>query len=693
MHFSFNEPLPVVYIVIFFVVSVLIAFFYYRNTKVEGSKYALIALRTFFIFFLLLLFISPLVSYLKKEPVEVLPVILTDNSKSELIESRYSLLNKDVSFLNRSYPVEKLKHLNFDGNVSDTSLSAFNRNVSEINNAFESLLKEKDAVPGTVTIVSDGMFNHGKNALLTALKLQCPVNFILTGDTVQKKDVLISDIYFNRTSFVDSRTQVKIQLKSFGYSGNAEISLYLENNIIEKKSILLDPSKENYEAEFFITSSREGFIKYRAEVSLQPGEITVLNNSKEFVIGFLDNKFDVLFISGGPSSDLVFVKDEISRISNIRPQFFTQKSPGELYEGENINFEKKDAIILLGYPTAISDINLINSIRNILSEGMTSLIFMESRNIDYEKLKILSAFLPVDLSSSSNTEEETGLSGIGKVTEGFTADISQISGFNPVFRNRAYSNARSNSFTYITSKSGSPALVINNSSTSGNAAFLFHGLYKWKLNPSGNYRQNFFGELLLNTLKNIVKKDKQKGLEISVDEDRLNYNELKFIAKLDLKKINVNDPKVRAVIRIGNEVPENIVMNKKASDRFEYTRKFPEGINDFRIYAELEGGTARDNDSLRVVYDNNFEYRETKVDRSQLKELAINTGGSDLTGYIGEERLKVINDQQKKYSEANRDKEVEYYKRNELKFNGYYLILMMLFLFSEWIIRKRKNLV
>ncbi|CAN5621744.1 hypothetical protein BH10BAC5_BH10BAC5_02830 [soil metagenome] len=682
MQFSFNNSLPLVYIFLFLAISIVVAFLYYRNTRTESPKTLLIILRSLFIFFLLLLFISPLLSYIKKEPQKLSPVILSDNSKSLITENRYRELNS--YFLHN----DNLRLINFEGSLADTSISSFSRNVTDVNNALENVLQSGSA--GSVTIVSDGIFNYGTDPLLTARKLQCPVNYILVGDTAQKKDILVNDIYYNRTSFVESRTQIKVQIRSYGYSGTAEVSLFRENNLVEKKRITLDPAQINYEIEFFVTSQKEGFVKYRSEVSEQIGEITEKNNFKEFVIEYLDNKFNVVFIAGGPSSDVAFIKEEISSISNIKSEFYTQKNSNEFYEGGNINFEKKDAIVLIGYPTGISNPNLINNIKDNLNIGTSSLIFVESRNVDYEKLKQFGSFLPFETGLVSNTEEETGLNGVSKSNEYFNIDLSPLTSFSNIFRNRSIINASSNSSSYILSKSGMPALIINSSGTSGSAAFLFHGLYKWKLNPSANYKKNFFGELFLNTLKSVSKKNSQKDVEIFIDRNRLNYNELKLTAKLN-GTVPVNDPKVNASIRLNDMAPENVTMNRVSANQFVYIKEINSDVSDIRVYAEITGAQKNYSDSLRIVTDNNYEFRETAASRSQLNELSANSGGMDMTGKTADEVSRIINDQSQKTGLNERP--AEYYKRSELKFNAWYLSFMLLFLFIEWIIRKRSNLV
>ena len=662
MQFTFNNSLPFIYIVLFFIVSIAISFFYYKNARKDSPKILLITLRTLFIFFLLLLFLSPLISYLKKEDPKVTPVILTDNSKSLLIEDRYKMVNGYSNISN------DIRTFNFDGEKPDTLLENYNKNLTSLTPAFDRLIKDRPSAPGSVTIISDGMLNSGNDLLISAEKTGCPVNYVLTGDTIQKKDILITEIYNNKTSYVDSKTHVRVSIHSYGYSGNAEVTLYNENNVIEKKSIPIDVSKENYEVEFFLISSKKGFAKYRAGISAIAGEITEKNNSKDFIIEFLENKFNVLFISGGPSSDLVFIKDEVKRISNINADYYTQKNSNEFYEGSNINFDKKDIIVLIGYPTAISNSTLINTINDHLKNGKTSLVFIESRNVDYEKLKALQSFTPFNVVSPSNSEEETGLNGITGSSSENKIDVSGISGFNNVFRNRTLVNVRTNSSSYIVTKSGFPALVINNASDAGSAAFLFHGLYKWKLNPASSYRQNFFGELFLNTIKNISKKNNSKDLEILIDQNRLLNNELVLKAKIN-GNVLINDPKLKAYISLNNSAPEIVQMNKLNGSMFEYSEKINYGINDIRIYAEVQGLESKYSDSLRALIDTDLEFRETAATRSKLKELALNTGGFDLTGKDMKEVIKIINDQSKIVSQ--KEKPEEFYKRDELKFNGY----------------------
>ena len=73
-------------------------------------------------------------------------------------------------------------------------------------------------------------------------------------------------------------------------------------------------------------------IKYKIEIEPLEDEITKKNNFNDFFIKYLNNKFKVLVIAGGPSPDLGYVSEELKRIRNFETTFLTQKSADAYYE-------------------------------------------------------------------------------------------------------------------------------------------------------------------------------------------------------------------------------------------------------------------------------------------------------------------------------------------------------------------------
>src|SRR5438876_2496345 len=86
--FNFTSRYPAVIAIALLAVSVLISFYFYRNSSLPNhKKYFLISLKSFAVFLLLILFIEPSLLAVIKATQPVSNIILVDNSRSNEIPS------------------------------------------------------------------------------------------------------------------------------------------------------------------------------------------------------------------------------------------------------------------------------------------------------------------------------------------------------------------------------------------------------------------------------------------------------------------------------------------------------------------------------------------------------------------------------------------------------------------------------
>ncbi len=417
MDFFIKTEYNIIFTIVIIIVSVLIAIFYYRKSNLsKSSRIFFTVLRSLTLFFILLLLASPVISFVSSVSIEPVNIFLIDNSKSLELEARNVSTDSVYRELSSHLPGgTDNTFFSFSGGITDESgdsviFYGINNHSTDLT---KTLINLEERYPSgnisTITIISDGMFNEGGNPVFTARQIGAPLNFLLIGDTVQKKDVLVKNVFYNRSAFIESTVPVKVEINSYGYSEPVTVNLYEEDVLQKSQTIILSKDKSIYNVDFDITSLSAGVKKYKAEVTTLNGEITDKNNHEEFFIKFVDNKFKVLVLSGGPSSDYAFIKEEILKIQNFETTFLTQKSSTSFYEGTIPNLNDFQSFVLIGYPTAISNPEIITGIKEVLETGKASLMFFASRNTDYSMLDVLSDNLPFKTGSYSESETETGL--------------------------------------------------------------------------------------------------------------------------------------------------------------------------------------------------------------------------------------------------------------------------------------------
>jgi hypothetical protein len=511
------------------------------------------------------------------------------------------------------------------------------------------------------------------------------------GDTIQKNDLVLKNIFFNKTSFIESSAPVNIQINSFNYDRNIKINLYEEDKLIDSKDLKVNSGQSNYNITFNVMSAIEAIVKYKVEIAGLEDEITVKNNFEEFFIKFIDNKFKVLVLGGGPSADLAFLSEEIKKVKNFEATFLTQKSSVEYYEGTLPDLSAFNSYILVGYPTSITNPVILNDIKENLVKNNSSLIFFASRNTDYKKLSALEGNLPFKISNYSDAEEETGIKTVSSPDEEIFKNpglLGSVNSFPNIFKTASVFSANPSSETFmIMSRNSEPALVIENTNKNKSAAFLAYGIYKWRLNSRNNNSGEALNYILTSSLVAITDKEAKSKFIIETTKDVYSkYENVNFKANITNLELQGGE-NIKVKIN-GNGFNKELDLMKKGSRYFEGEINIPTDGN-YEYSAELYSKGQLE-ESIRnrfAIGENNFEYKLTRADNIILSALASETKGNNFTGQNS-------NDIQDFFQKANERSKSEYrsLQNYELNINPYYLIIVILLLCIEWFLRKRNNL-
>ena len=688
----------ILFLLLIIVISGIIAYFYYRKSTLESpKKYIFPAVRFFSTFFILLLFLTPVLSFITSDSNTPKNIFLIDASRSLEIENRK---NDEVNFLKNKIPgnnslfaygnglLSEVKANDFDSLATTNSGTNTNINSTNLQKTLTAISNMQGV--NSVNILSDGNFNEGGNPTELAKSFNAPFSYVLIGDTTQKKDALVKNIYVNATAFIDSKVSVKVEVNSYRINESLKLNLYEEETLIDSKTVPVNDKNNLYEADFNVTSGTEGIKKYKVEIAEVKDEITFKNNTDYFFINYLNNKFKILIYSGGPSSDFAFLKEQLSSINNFQVTYQTQKSPAEFYESSIKNDCKDfDAIVLAGFPVQQTSAGLLNELKSSIDKYSTPVIFIESRNVDYSKLSVFKDNLPMNVISSSNNEIETQLRLITNNNSEFlkNTDLNLFNSAPAIFVNpNSYSVKPGAESILINSKNSQPAVVILNAYEKSSAAFLFHGFYKLRLNKQNDFSP-VFNKLISTSIISISNKDKKKIMDFELSKNISGVND-EIILKARLKNFTeLSVPQVKVKISSKN-FSKDIELNKISADYFE--GKFtPMEKGDYKISAELSSNSnVIETANARLLVDeNNFEFKKTNSDRTILSEIASATNGRNLSAYtkkqIGD-YLDSLSSSQNIKSDSRKD--------FSLKFNPYFLSLVIFCLCLEWFLRKRNNL-
>jgi len=698
----FETYYSILFIILIIPLSFIISYFHYKNVELTKlKKYFLVLLRFLSLALILVLLLFPvirLIEYIYKESKDI---ILIDNSLSLKLENRDSLLKvkvKDfVNILednNRDYDIflfsgslikkiskDEVESINYD------SIDNFKTNLDI--SLKEILDYEKDSKINTITIFSDGIINDGTN-ILGISGVNFKINYFLIGDRQQKPDLVLNELLYNKYSFISAYIPILVKFSSYNINKNVRINLYEEDKLVNYIYQNVTQDKIDYEVLFNIKSDIETIKRYNVDIEPDNMEITTKNNYRNFHIKFISNKFNILVLSGNPSPDFSFFKNQIQKIENIKADYLTQKDGVNFYEGNLNDFREYSCIVFWGFPTARTSQMILDKIKQEVEIYKTPLFFFAMGNVDYSKLKNFENYLPFIINSTESSEISIKLKPVIQVNKNnsfnFKYNFSGIENFPPLFYKPNLITSKPNSDILLSSSNElSPVFLVSYTEKNKSAAFLAYGLNNWRLNPVNYNYEPVFNSVLVNTISALFDYEKQKRIIVEPIKDEFSLYE-NVIINVRLNPLKNKDDKVGLHIYNPNI---DLYPSLKGIGEHNFESRFKlENKGDYYSEAYLENiDTPETKDYFRFyINENNFEYIETRAREDYLIRLSNITGGKDLSNLDNND----INDL---FSVNSKDRnEIEYLKNIYLNYNPIYIIILILLFSLEWFLRKKFNL-
>ncbi|MBN1632970.1 MAG: hypothetical protein JW917_02250 [Ignavibacteria bacterium] len=687
----------ILYLLIIIPAAVLIAYLLYRRADIpKGRKKLLITLRSISVFLILFLLLFPVFSFLSEQKSAPVNIFLIDNSKSLTLDGRDSILNEiaDKLYSRTGNGIEFRYYLFSNGLIkvhnageqiefteTDNNYTDFSRTLSELRDR-----TVKENISG-ITFISDGIANKGNDISLNPKAFGYYFNYIRTGDTTQKKDIAIADVLYNKNSYIESKTPVIVRIKSYGITKKVKLNLSEDGIAKDNAEIELNSNSIDYEIKFEITSFTEGIKKYQLEVQTEAGEITDINNHRIFYIRYIPNSFNIAVISAGPSSDYAFLKHQIKKISNFKPQFFTQKTGSEFYEGGKPDLKEISCVIISGYPTEHSNPEIVYTIKEEIERYRLPVFFFAGANTDYAKLKQLENSLPFTIENTTPLETETPLKSIllNEETGKKFSGIKNIDDFPAVFYPRGVFAMKPQSNIYLVNINSDPVFYIMSTGTQTSAAFCAYGIYRWRLNPGDYDYDNALKDILTGTVTTISDYEKNKKISIELSQNEFSpYEKINITVRLNPSYTGGEDS---LNLRIYNDKFDRTLKTGKTGEREYSASEVLTEKGDYYIDAYLYNSPFISAQERFTVDINRSEFLTTKPDENFLKRLAENTDGQDFTDAGISDIITEL-----EHQAETRISETQSFKNIYLNYSWLYLISIVFLLALEWFIRKRSFL-
>ncbi len=310
--------------IIIFITCILLGCFYawvlyHKNFNLNKNlKIIIIIIRITVVTAISFLIFAPLfkqTSYNLEKPIIV---IANDNSLSvaqikpigfnqnkyeqDLMQLQEKLSKKfDVYTYNFSDSVKQ--GLSFSGKGKVSNVSALIEQLTD---------KLMNRNVGAVIIASDGIFNRGGNPLYNVNKILAPVYTIALGDTIPKKDLLISNLNYNNLVYLNNEFTLDIEIQASESKDEiAQLSITENGNKILTQNFNISNNTFVKVLPIKIKANKIGIQRYTVAIAPVNNEITTKNNIQTIYVEVIDTRKKILIAAGSPHPDLTTIKQAL----------------------------------------------------------------------------------------------------------------------------------------------------------------------------------------------------------------------------------------------------------------------------------------------------------------------------------------------------------------------------------------------
>ena len=673
--------------------GILYAWLLYRGNKNLDKKlqYGLAALRIVVVTTISWFLFAPLIKTLNYTLDKPVIIIGQDNSLSVgqvkaagFDQKRYEQnLERLRDKLAGKY---EIKVLHFGDQVAD----GFDfKNQGKLTDASAFFQKIRDEYTnrnvGAVVLATDGIFNHGGNPLYSVNQINAPIYTIALGDSIPRRDALISNVNYNNIVYLDDDFTVEVQVQAFQSNGETTSLTISENGTkIAQQNILINAASFVKTIPVKLHAGKIGVQKYTVQLGALQNEITTQNNVQTFYVEVIDGRQKVLLAAASPHPDLGVLKEAISLNKHYEVK---------LTLADDLNAtdpSKFDLIVLYQLPD-------VQNISSVFLKKLTGLkkpvwyILGAQSNVNaFNQIQN-----QVNLSSANGSVQEV----YADFANGFTSfnltdeDKKQVSSFDPLLSPFGRLTVNSGVTPVFNQRIGKvstqqPLLFFANENGLKTGYLMGEGLWRWKLAEAENEAsQSVLNDLISKTVQYLSVKDDKRRFKVFTAKAAYDENEsIQFNATLYNDSYQaVNEPEVN--LQVKNEAGKlfNYTFSKTETAYQLDAGTMPAGNYSYVANTALGGKkyTATGSFHVNALI---AEYQQTTANHQLLNTMSKQSNGKL---FMPENLLKIADEILK--NENIKTISYEDRKYDELINMKWLCGLIMILLGTEWFLRKRNG--
>lgn len=257
------------------------------------------------------------------------PVEAGGKSRSEAVADALDVLSKDLEALKERFTVE---YYGIEPELTPISKEALRAQAPRAGRTdlLSALRAVKAGEQGSaakklsgILLFSDGADNAelagelSSRARSTLADLGVPVSTFLVGKT-SLKDLAIEQVKVDDFAFVRNSLTVEVELRARGFEGQeVPVVLRREGQVVATKAVRLASNDDAQVVSFNFTPDQTGQFVYTVAVPVYPEETVGENNARSFALKVIRDRVRVLLVVGRPSWDERFLRGLLRQDPNV----------------------------------------------------------------------------------------------------------------------------------------------------------------------------------------------------------------------------------------------------------------------------------------------------------------------------------------------------------------------------------------
>lgn len=165
-----------------------------------------------------------------------------------------------------------------------------------------------------IVLVTDGIYNNGISPLYQPLRV--PVYTVGTGDTVQRADLVIRNVAYNRVVYQGNKFPVRVEVGVVGLPNEQVTVSVLSQGVVLRDQTKNSAHRSLLDFDFQLDAAKQGIQRLEIRISKHANEANVANNRGTAFIEVVEGKKKILVIAASPHPDIKALRTVVEKNPN-----------------------------------------------------------------------------------------------------------------------------------------------------------------------------------------------------------------------------------------------------------------------------------------------------------------------------------------------------------------------------------------